>query len=133
MAWVHAVIDVPADQHPAMAGFWSRVLGWELGVPWPGHPELRSFDPPRGEPYVHLQEIDGQPRVHLDLESDESTELLRTLCRHATSDEFVVTHKWRAGDIAFWDNRATQHRVDNDFGDARRRGERVTINGDTPR
>ena len=58
---------------------------------------------------------------------------LRTLCRHATSDEFVVTHEWRAGDIAFWDNRATQHRVDNDFGDARRRGERVTINGDTPR
>ena len=69
----------------------------------------------------------------LDLDSDEGTELLRTLCRHATSDEFVVTHKWRTGDIAFWDNRATQHRVDNDFGDARRRGERVTINGDTPR
>jgi hypothetical protein len=71
MAWIHAVLDVPADQHPAMAGFWSRVLGWELATPWSGHPELRSFDPPRGEPYVHLQEIDGPPRVHLDLESDD--------------------------------------------------------------
>ena len=72
MAWIHAVLDAPADQHPAMAGFWSRVLGWELGTPWPGHPELRSFDPPRGEPYVHLQEIDGPPRVHIDLESPDA-------------------------------------------------------------
>jgi len=71
MGWAHAVIDVPADQHRALAGFWSRALAWALGDPWPGHPELRSFEPPSGAAYVHLQAIDGPPRVHLDLESDD--------------------------------------------------------------
>ena len=70
MAWLHAVIDVPADQHAAVADFWARALGWQLGVPWPDHPELHSFEPPRGGSYVHLQRIDGPPRVHVDLESD---------------------------------------------------------------
>lgn len=71
MAWLHAVIDTPADQHAGLADFWTGALGWQLGAPWPGHPELRSFEPPEGEAYVHLQEIDGPPRVHLDLESDD--------------------------------------------------------------
>jgi hypothetical protein len=71
MAWLHAVLDAPADQHPRVADFWSRVLDWPVGPPWPGHPELRSFEPPQGAPYVHLQEIDGPPRVHLDLESGD--------------------------------------------------------------
>ena len=69
MAWLHAVIDVPPDQHEAQGTFWSRVLGWPVGDPWPDHPALRSFEPPEGAAYMHLQEIDGPPRVHLDLES----------------------------------------------------------------
>jgi hypothetical protein len=69
VAWLHVVIDVPADQHASTATFWRRVLGWPLGDTWPGHPELRSFEPALGASYVHLQEIDGPPRVHLDLES----------------------------------------------------------------
>jgi hypothetical protein len=71
MAWVHAVIDVPRDQHPVASEFWRRVLGWDLGAPWSGHPELQSFEPPRGRPYVHLQQVDAPPRVHLDLESED--------------------------------------------------------------
>ena len=71
MAWLHAVIDVPADQHVAVADFWGRALGWQPGAPWRGHPELRSLEPPRGGAYVHLQQIDGPARVHVDLESDE--------------------------------------------------------------
>ena len=31
-------------------------------------PQLRSFEPPHGTPYVHLQEIEGPPRVHVDVE-----------------------------------------------------------------
>ena len=76
MAWLHAVIDVPPDQHAVQAGFWGRVLGWQVGDPWPGHPELRSFEPPRGASYLHLQEIEGPPRVHLDLESSEPDALV---------------------------------------------------------
>jgi hypothetical protein len=69
MAWIHAVIDVPAGQEAATADFWGNALGWPAGDPWRGHPELLSFDPPTGSSYVHLQRIGGSPRVHLDLES----------------------------------------------------------------
>ncbi len=68
MTWVHAVVDVPASDHAAAAAFWGRVLDWPAGPAWPGHPELRSFEPDTGAPYVHLQEVDGPPGVHLDLE-----------------------------------------------------------------
>src|SRR3990170_7556659 len=77
MTWLHAVIDVPARLTSRAADFWGRTLGWGAGDPWPGHPELRSFVPPRGTPYVHLQEIDGPPRVHLDLESEDPVATVR--------------------------------------------------------
>ncbi len=71
MARLHAVIDVPADQHATAESFWGRVLGWRAGAPWPGHPELSSFEPPDGTSYVHLQRIDGPGRVHLDVEAEQ--------------------------------------------------------------
>ncbi len=70
MGWLHTVIDVPQERHASASDFWTRVLGWPTGPPWPDHPELRSFEPPKGAAYVHLQEIDGPPRVHLDLECE---------------------------------------------------------------
>ena len=73
MPWLHAVIDVPDDQSAAAATFWGSALGWPLGQAWPGHPELRSFEPLDGTAYVHLQTIDGPPRVHLDLEVPDPT------------------------------------------------------------
>jgi hypothetical protein len=68
VTWLHTVIDVPAGGQQAAADFWSRALGWPLGVAWDGHPELRSFEPPRGAAYVHLQQVEGPPRVHVDVE-----------------------------------------------------------------
>jgi Glyoxalase-like domain len=70
MSWVHAVIDVPAGAHARTAEFWARALGWSAGTPWPTHPELQSFEPPSGAPYIHLQRIAALPRVHVDVESD---------------------------------------------------------------
>jgi hypothetical protein len=72
MTWLHAVLDVPAGQRREAADFWSQALGWPAGEPWDGHPELRSFEPPEGAAYVHLQEVDGAPRVHVDLESNDA-------------------------------------------------------------
>ena len=39
---------------------------------------------------------------------------------------------WRAGTLAFWDNRATMHFGIYDYGDDRRIMHRVTLRGDTP-
>jgi alpha-ketoglutarate-dependent sulfate ester dioxygenase len=58
-----------------------------------------------------------------------SRDLIRILQDHITKPEHTVRWKWRVGDIAMWDNRATQHYAIFDYGDARRRGERVTVAG----
>ena len=44
----------------------------------------------------------------------QPTQQSRLLYEHSTRAEFTVRHNGHAGDIAFWDNRCTQHRVDND-------------------
>ena len=67
--WLHVVLDAPAVE--PTGAFWSAVLGWPLGAPWPDHPELRSFVPPDGDAYVHLQQVDGPVGAHLDLEVDD--------------------------------------------------------------
>jgi hypothetical protein len=82
--WVHAVLDLPASAGGAEA-FWADALGWPLGTPWPDHPELGSFTPPRGDAYVHRQTVDAAPGVHLDLEvADVSRETQRLVALGAT-------------------------------------------------
>ena len=68
-----------------------------------------------------------------ELGRSESDALLAFLYEHSVRPEHVVRWKWTAGDIGFWDNRATQHAVAGDFGDAHRVIQRVTLRGDEPR
>ena len=78
--WLHVVLDVPRIE--PTAGFWAAALGWPLGRPWPAHPELRSFVPPDGDAYVHLQQVGSSPTAHLDLEVpdlDAATDRLSAL------------------------------------------------------
>ncbi len=65
--WIGAVLDVPADQVQATDRFWSRALGWDVGDPWPSHPEFHSLLPPEGSSHVLVQTVEGPARVHLDL------------------------------------------------------------------
>lgn len=67
------------------------------------------------------------------LSRQESDGLLGLLYDHMTAPEFVVRHRWRAGDVAFWDNRATLHYAAQDYGDERRVMHRVTLRGTRPR
>jgi hypothetical protein len=94
MPWLHAVLDVPAGALSSAARFWADALGWPAGDPWPGHPELRSFEPPRGRAYVHLQQIDGPPRVHLDVESPD-VEATVQRARGLGAEVVDVQDRWR--------------------------------------
>ncbi|HEY3841833.1 MAG TPA: TauD/TfdA family dioxygenase [Acidimicrobiales bacterium] len=59
----------------------------------------------------------------------ESVDLIRILQSYVTRPENVVRWTWQVGDVAIWDNRATQHYAIFDYGDARRRMQRVTTAG----
>ena len=61
-----------------------------------------------------------------------SRDLIRILQDHITTPEHTVRWRWRAGDVAIWDNRATQHYAIYDYAPAHRRGERVTVAGPVP-
>ena len=68
----------------------------------------------------------------VELERPESDALLSFLYAHSVRPEFTVRYHWAAGDVGFWDNRATQHSVVGDFGEQHRVIQRVTIKGDEP-
>ncbi|AUW59369.1 taurine dioxygenase [Sphingobium sp. SCG-1] len=66
------------------------------------------------------------------LNSADSQRLFGILQDHITLPENTVRWRWRAGDVAIWDNRATQHRAVADFGLQRRTLRRATIAGEVP-
>ena len=48
---------------------------------------------------------------------------------HVTRLENMVRWRWSTGDVVIWDNRATQHKAIDDYGDQPRIVRRVTIDG----
>jgi alpha-ketoglutarate-dependent sulfate ester dioxygenase len=66
------------------------------------------------------------------LDSADSQRLFSILQDHITRPENTVRWRWQAGDVAIWENRATQHRAIADFGLQPRHLRRATIAGTTP-
>lgn len=62
----------------------------------------------------------------------QSNDIVRVLQSYILTPENQVRWRWRAGDVAFWDNRATQHYAVADYGREPRHMRRVTIAGDVP-
>ena len=62
----------------------------------------------------------------------ESRAILDLLYAHLTKPEHIVRHRWRAGDVAMWDNRSTAHYANRDYGTERRIMHRITLRGDVP-
>ena len=55
----------------------------------------------------------------VELSPPESEAVLGMLVRHIQRPDFTMRWKWRANDIAVWDNRCTQHFAVPDYTDAR--------------
>ncbi|WP_299539220.1 TauD/TfdA family dioxygenase [uncultured Streptomyces sp.] len=66
------------------------------------------------------------------LRSSDSRALFDLFQSHVERPENTVRWQWRAGDVALWDNRATQHYGVDDSDDHERTLRRVTIDGDVP-
>jgi len=92
------------------------------------HPVVR-IHPESGEKGLF---IGGFVRQIPGLSPTESGDIIRLLQSYITRPENTVRWRWQVGDVAFWDNRATQHYAIADYGDQPRRVQRVTIAGDLP-
>jgi len=73
---------------------------------------------------VFTSHIEGLSRL-------ESERILGLLYDHITAPERVVRWRWRPGDVAMWDNRATSHYAAADY-DGQRVMHRITVAGDRP-
>lgn len=62
----------------------------------------------------------------------DSTQLFNLLQSYVTRLENTVRWRWNTGDVAIWDNRATQHYAVDDYGTQERIVRRVTLKGDVP-
>ncbi|MGA9678001.1 MAG: TauD/TfdA family dioxygenase [Mycobacterium sp.] len=71
-------------------------------------------------------------RNFVGLDSHESDVLFELLQRRITLPENTVRWNWEQGDVAIWDNRATQHRAVDDYDNQPRLMHRVTLMGDVP-
>ncbi|AXJ02658.1 taurine dioxygenase [Pseudomonas fluorescens] len=62
----------------------------------------------------------------------DSAHLFGLLQSHVVRQENVVRWRWKAGDVAIWDNRSTQHYAIDDYGTQDRVVRRVTLKGEVP-
>ncbi|MCP8632627.1 TauD/TfdA family dioxygenase [Pseudomonas mosselii] len=92
------------------------------------HPVVRVH-PISGERALQLghfvKRIKGYPLA-------DSQHLFALLQGHVTRLENTVRWRWQAGDVAIWDNRATQHYAVDDYGTQPRIVRRVTLAGEVP-
>jgi taurine dioxygenase len=92
------------------------------------HPVV-CIHPETGERVLLLGHY-AQRFVHCD--THDSTRLYEIFQAHITRLENTIRWRWSPGDVAMWDNRATQHYAINDYGDSTRVMHRVTVVGDVP-
>ena len=61
-------------------------------------------------------------RRFVGLSQSDSNHLFEIFQSHITRPENAVRWRWNAGDVAIWDNTATQHCAINDYADQQRIG-----------
>ncbi len=101
--------------------------------------QLRREHPVQTHPVVRRHVETGERHLFvnhvftsriLGLEEKEAADLLAYLVDRVKAPEYHVRFRWRENDIAFWDNRATQHYGVLDYWPHERIVERVTVQGE---
>jgi taurine dioxygenase len=103
--------------------------------------QTRRQHPPLSHPVIRTHPVSGRKSLFInegfttrinELSEAESEAILRLLFSHATRPEFTIRWRWQPHDVAFWDNRVTQHYAVDDYRPQRRVMHRATILGDVP-
>jgi taurine dioxygenase len=118
---------------------YTRVFGRHL--PPEKQAKLREKHPTAEHPVVRTHPDTGRKTIYVNraftcgikgMDDADAMPLLARLQITATVPDVQCRFRWQPGSVAFWDNRATQHCVSNDFLPSRRVMERVTVVGDRP-
>lgn len=103
--------------------------------------QAKQKNPPVVHPVIRTHPVSGRKALFVqdgftthinELTPPESRAVLAYLSAHSVKPEFTLRWRWRVGDVAFWDNRVTQHYASDDYRPARRVMHRATIVGDRP-
>ncbi|MFK7668480.1 MULTISPECIES: taurine dioxygenase [Pseudomonas] len=103
--------------------------------------QTRKNNPPLSHPVIRTHPVSGRKALFVnegfttrinELSEAESEALLKLLFAHATRPEYTIRWRWQENDVAFWDNRVTQHYAVDDYRPNRRVMHRATILGDAP-
>ena len=114
---------------------------WGQGEARAAYDAARAKHPPVTHPVVRTHPVTGERGLFVnwgfttrinELSAPESDALLALLFAHVPRPEHVVRWRWREGDVAFFDNRLTQHYACADYLPERRVMHRATILGDRP-
>jgi taurine dioxygenase len=126
----HSVVkSFPAGRWGSDASFKERYDRAVAKHPPVIHPVVRTH-PVSGRKALFVNE--GFTTRILELKPAESEALLAMLFAQAGKPEFTLRWHWRVNDIAFWDNRITQHYAVADYLPERRIMHRATVIGDRP-
>ena len=103
--------------------------------------QTRKNNPPLSHPVIRTHPVSGRKSLFVnegfttrinELSEAESEAILKLLFAHATRPEYTIRWRWQQNDVAFWDNRVTQHYATDDYRPAHRIMHRATIQGDVP-
>ncbi|HEX2115513.1 MAG TPA: TauD/TfdA family dioxygenase [Alphaproteobacteria bacterium] len=103
--------------------------------------DQRDEVPPVPQAMVRTNPVNGRKAIYVGAHAshivgwpiNEGRAFLKELTEFATQPRFVYRHKWRAGDLLVWDNRALLHRATAYDGvKYKRLMQRTTVAGDAP-
>jgi len=133
--------DATKDEIADLIALHDFTRAFGFGQPPEVQEKMRRKYPTVEHPVVRTHPETGRKTIYVNasftggikgMESRDAYGLLDRLQRQATIPDVQCRFRWEPGSVAFWDNRATQHIVSNDFLPARRVMERVTVVGDRP-
>ena len=103
--------------------------------------QTRKNNPPLSHPVIRTHPVSGRKSLFVnegfttrinEHSEAESEAILKLLFAHRTRPEYTIRWRWQENDVAFWDNRVTQHYAVDDYRPNRRVMHRATILGDAP-
>ena len=99
------------------------------------HPMVRTH-PETGKKILYVNSM--YTKKILDLEEDESEDILSEIFKHQERLDFTCRFKWTENAVAIWDNRSTLHQGLTDFFPGRGLGherimDRIAVEGDQPK